>query len=731
MTSNGMRQLEERHMATKVDIMIWSNKMDLLALSNSKGEVALHRLSWQKVWSLSPPAEDVIVKGIAWRPDGKVIAIGYSNNHLILVDVENKETTHKTNYGENDHVISYICWLEDGTAANSNSNHNFTEGKEHNYLPKLLPISRTFGSISDESNEVLEDTKKIIDQKNLNLLIVGLSNGKLYINIFGLFECGIVELPEEIKYNSKILGVEISANLKNMFLSIANDGKLKLAVYDISVLSLYSWEIHALAYKYGQLMSLVDYLDNTMHSISEAYENMLLLEMESKLSQYADSMPEGTVSADFLDLLMFGTQTDALETFLLHDLTDKGIKKLGHSIELSHTNIQKLILKHLQAVGQNIAYHLSELRGMARLTECFKLLGVDESVVAKSFTETGAFLVKANEVILVIDESVKKYKALFKWLYEVILRLSDERIPDLNLPGASEQDIAFIADYLYNLEGSTGTDKKKHCYLDHLGQYLADQDLNNPIPSTKNPWENFMKMNPCIMNNPSIIQRYENLSLVQQYKRLKQILSDTFKPPQKVIRGSISLSSIIDISPVDDMPKVSMIHVMENNKLLIGIIPKINTTSFLYMTIFVKDNTFLKSEIYFKSRDSAIGLKTVDLQIYTSEIMSVLLEQPGEERCAVFVQFPLKCIHDTAVDNGEPTRYVDACSLLLEPGALRPIDNMVACKLAVSGIRKVAVLLSENMHKVRTYEMEVEEDEEEEDMETTRESDNSSLQQSI
>lgn len=37
MTSNGMRQLEERHMATKVDIMIWSNKMDLLALSNSKG----------------------------------------------------------------------------------------------------------------------------------------------------------------------------------------------------------------------------------------------------------------------------------------------------------------------------------------------------------------------------------------------------------------------------------------------------------------------------------------------------------------------------------------------------------------------------------------------------------------------------------------------------------------------------------------------------------------------
>jgi hypothetical protein len=37
MVSNAMRQLEERHMATKVDLVVWSNKMDLLALSNAKG----------------------------------------------------------------------------------------------------------------------------------------------------------------------------------------------------------------------------------------------------------------------------------------------------------------------------------------------------------------------------------------------------------------------------------------------------------------------------------------------------------------------------------------------------------------------------------------------------------------------------------------------------------------------------------------------------------------------
>jgi len=38
-SSNAMRQLEERHVATKVELMVWSNKMDLLALSNVRGRL--------------------------------------------------------------------------------------------------------------------------------------------------------------------------------------------------------------------------------------------------------------------------------------------------------------------------------------------------------------------------------------------------------------------------------------------------------------------------------------------------------------------------------------------------------------------------------------------------------------------------------------------------------------------------------------------------------------------
>ncbi|KAG8329158.1 hypothetical protein J6590_093351 [Homalodisca vitripennis] len=77
MSGHIIRQLEERHVAIKVDLMVWSNKMDLLALSNSKGEIALHRLTWQRVWLLPPPTPDMVVRKLAWRPDGRVIAVAY------------------------------------------------------------------------------------------------------------------------------------------------------------------------------------------------------------------------------------------------------------------------------------------------------------------------------------------------------------------------------------------------------------------------------------------------------------------------------------------------------------------------------------------------------------------------------------------------------------------------------------------------------------------------------
>ena len=38
--------------------------------------------------------------------------------------------------------------------------------------------------------------------------------------------------------------------------------------------------------------------------------------------------------------------------FLFQELTEKGLKKLGHSIEVSYSNVQRLVLKYLHTGSQ-------------------------------------------------------------------------------------------------------------------------------------------------------------------------------------------------------------------------------------------------------------------------------------------------------------------------------------------------------------------------------------------
>ncbi|PSN37237.1 Anaphase-promoting complex subunit 4 [Blattella germanica] len=770
-SSNAMRQLEERHVATKVELMVWSNKMDLLALSNVRGEVALHRLTWQKVWSLSPPTEGTSVKGMAWRPDGKVIAIAYSNSDILLIDVENKETLHTSHV---DGEITCINWVQekDPSDQRANSIHRpkdnpgkyVIQDSSRNFLPKLPSLSRSFGSVNKCIEENLEDAKKIKDQTHLNILLVGVNTGKLYLSIFGLFPSGVVDMNEHVNGQfCCILDADVSEDLNMIFVVLfywkeddeLKEGKRELALVllDTPVLQVHAQELHALALKHGHIVSLLDYLAHTMHSITEAWEN-ILLEMDSKLASYAATVPEGSVSSDFLDLLMFGMPSDELEMFLLQDLTEKGLKKLGHSIELSYSNIQKLVLKHLHSVGQSLAYHLAELRGMARCRDRYEMLGLQEETVSNSFRAAGSFLVKATEVQQVIDNSMKNYKVFFRWLYVVILRLTDERVP-AEITKITQQDLAFIAEFLHNFDGMkqdeentpSGSSRKPRFNLERLGQYLVDQELTIPPDTDENPWTKLLQTNEFLSNHPSIVPHYRNMSLVQQHNHLKKAISNVFSQPEVAIGQQFKMFSIIKClhtSQIGDA-KLTHINVVDEQKLLLAFLDSTSRTEGFYLMEVPTDKFSVLGDdasarcVYFyfnpptsKAEEDGRGdeaswsapMKVLDVQFYLQDVLSVLLEQNSESRGALFVQFPMRVALQVASPvslQRDDTKHLLTCaprieaSVLLEAGALRPVENMVASRFAVSGSRKVAVVLSESRRKVRLFEMEVEEEEEDEE----------------
>lgn len=104
-----VRQIHSKNMALRCEHLRWSNRMDLMAVANERGEVVIYRLNLLKVWVHPPPLAELRVRGLDWRPGEKIVAVGYTNGYVALLDVESQTEIHAFQlHGD----IECLCWTQ-------------------------------------------------------------------------------------------------------------------------------------------------------------------------------------------------------------------------------------------------------------------------------------------------------------------------------------------------------------------------------------------------------------------------------------------------------------------------------------------------------------------------------------------------------------------------------------------------------------------------------------------
>ncbi|KAJ8965006.1 hypothetical protein NQ314_004404 [Rhamnusium bicolor] len=707
---HAIKQLEEKNVANEINFMVWSDRMDLVAFSNVKGEVALHRLSWTRAWCLNPPKEGLKVNGIAWRPDGKILAIGYSSGEVLLISIENKKTLNiKETRGE----ITCISWVQEKIESKPKDILNLKEEEPNDYM-KHIDLSKLYirdplptSSLDSSSNtEEIKETNFLQDQTELNLLLVGTKDGYVNVRIFGCFTCAILNINEYLGYFCSIESVHLGEDLSKILVTVKDrENNIKIVLVDAKIFKSHTKELFSVSLKYVKLIDLVTYLTNTITNITETWESFLL-EIDHKLSKYAKKVPEGGVTADFLDLLMFGICSPELEEFLMTDLTKKGLEKFGQTIEMSYANIQKLLLKNVTKFGQNLTYHLAELRGMARLEHRYDVLGLSEDLITRTIQSTGAFLIKAGEMQQIINHSVINYKAFFRWLYGAILFIMDEPVPS-EIHKMAQQDLAYITEFLQN--------------FDHIGrQYLADAPLTITPNMEGNDWTAFLKEHDCVQNHPSILKHYTDTSLIQQFKDLAVKITEIFETPKCVLEKQFKPIHNFNCFNFGDKPlRMSTINI-NKEIILFGFLQPSNSIYLLQVHINNNKCQARCGKFYFsqfQEETSGDNYQILDIKFYSTNILSLLLQENTSLRPATLLQFSLssaleKLMEINTCSDFDKSVIPSTNGSNLLPKLYKNIE-MAAAFFAVSGSRRVSIVLSENKRKVKLFEMEAEEEDEE------------------
>uniref|UniRef100_A0A8B9TMP4 Anaphase-promoting complex subunit 4 n=1 Tax=Anas platyrhynchos TaxID=8839 RepID=A0A8B9TMP4_ANAPL len=731
------RQVGEKQLPQEVVFMAWSPKRDLIALANRAGEVLLHRLAnFQRVWSL-PPNENTgkEVTALAWRPDGKILAFGLTDTkRIILCDVEKPESLHSFSV---DSSITYMHWME---------------------VTEESSVLTSFYNAEDESNLLLPKLPAL--PKKLNALVLGGSSGFIEIYAYGMFKIATVT-----GVAGSCRGLCLSSDLKSLSViteiqdSSDNEAEITYFQLDTSLLSSYLPEVTRMARKFTHISTLLQYIKLSLTCMCEAWEE-ILMQMDSRLTKFVQEKNTTTsVQDEFMQLLLWGKASLELQALLMNQLTVKGLKKLGQSIESSYSSIQKLIISHLQSGSEALLYHLSELKGMALWKQKYESLGLDASGIEEAITAVGSFILKANELLQVIDSSMKNFKAFFRWLY--VGKLDDliTVLPELNKV-MTQKDITFVADFLtehFNEAPELYNRKGKYFNVERVGQYLKDEDddLVSPPNTEGNQWFNFLKNSTHLKESPLLFPYYPEKSLHFVKKQMEGVIDQCLQKPADVIGKSVRQAfcmSLYKTSQSEDsapqlfkLPflwndKASNIHyvlfaILESSISKIYILRRHTDTSRSVSNgiLAVEFGNFLNNSIN-ESSDSRC-YSCLDAHFYDDETVTVVLkesvEQEGKER--ILAQLPLSSVYTDEDQEGEfiwdstkrleeqsgeiPTRTV-----FLE-NQWRVLENMKAQYVAVNGIRKVSCVLSSNLRHVRVFEMDVEDDgevEEEEEEEITQ-----------
>ncbi|TSN30216.1 Anaphase-promoting complex subunit 4 [Bagarius yarrelli] len=354
-------------------------------------QLLLHRLvNFQRVWSLAPNENTgKEITSLAWRPDGKILAFGVGDTkRVVLCDAEKAEILHLFSV---DCPVSCMHWMEVQSDTNSSSASSESEDESSRFLPKLPTLPKS----EDKSDEVTN----LLGDVRFNILVVGGPSGFVELYAYGLYKIatlkGVTGTCRSLCLSSDLKSLSVISEIR----STNRNSEIQYIQLDTGLLSSCLPELTRMARKFTHISTLIQYLRLSLTCMCEAWED-ILMQMDLRLTKFVQEKNTSTqVQDEFLELLLWGHASPELQALLMNQLTVKGLKMLGQSIESSYSSIQKLVISHLQSGSEALLYHLSEVKGMALWKQKFQPLGLDPATIEDAVTAVGSFTLKASELL--------------------------------------------------------------------------------------------------------------------------------------------------------------------------------------------------------------------------------------------------------------------------------------------------------------------------------------------
>ncbi|XP_019855536.1 PREDICTED: anaphase-promoting complex subunit 4-like isoform X2 [Amphimedon queenslandica] len=725
----------EKSLPSAILLSKWSPRMDVIALALEDGSVVLQRLSWDSVWSVDPG--DTPVNALSWRPDGKVLAIGYSDGVLIEVSIEKGEMLQKLKLGSS--KITVLTWIEappPATMPPSSSvllNKSNTSYKDNSvrFLPPLPLIENDEMSDDEEDNvthkESVPSSKYISHLSSMTLLLAGDECGHIHIVIDGVLHITSLSLLSEGMTVSSIISLKMSHNFCTLAAVSCNENNtLFYNLVDTSLLANKVNELHFVAVKYNHVLSVMAYVGDVIRAMTDAWEDGLLT-VDKKMERYAKTLPSCLQLMDeYIILLACGQARAELKSFLVDELTAKGVKKIGLSIEMSYKSLRRYTINHLNKAIEALNFHLHDLFGVSGWDNVFGCIGLSTETLQGCMQVLGSFALKAQEFLYVTDESLQNLKIFFIWLYTIIIKLAGEPAPTPPIEeGPTPEELQMIIDFLRKRLKPVHSEGHGQAFsLDLVGQYLLSKNLSVVEEPSQTIWDKILSDTASLTREvaPWLIKSQTNKSIMQLYQSLQSSVNKAFNSTKEAMQSlfvqktslklfdynsnlSSRMKSLVTLYSNDTGSSSCLFPINEHQ---IATLEHDQDSEVKYGSFFVQctsENEEERTEKY----------HIYDMSVYNGDTLSLLLYNGASYMVA---QLPMAAVSTVTLnligcevlqDSIQMLSGVDIGRELAQGTSL---GRFQAKSLEVSGSRKLAAVVSIGGRRVQLFDVDAEQDDE-------------------
>ena len=418
----------------------WSPAMDLLAVLTQDGQLTLHRLNWQKLWTAAFEASAV---DVCWKPNGKAIAVGHVNGNVSILDVENGDLMKTLRLHQAPVVRMRWTWLmgNQGVLPNEEYVDRLQDVLGEPIEP--LPNQQSGGGIHASNRKGRWEGAVWPDpEETMNVLCTCDRDGHVALSAFGVVEIAHwcidnLHSTEERKLG-EILKIELAKNGTKLATVYgvkdpAERGKehIRAELVDLQIVHGKMKEIHRVALFSARVGMLMEFVAQSIEAASKLWKDLMdSFEKKVKKQLVLCLQDDGSMNSPYeelLSLLACGAPSRSMEQFLLVIPGESGLKRIAKQAEAACADVHAILAKRAYPNLRMVLYLLEDLLGLSRCVNRIDVLGVDEHCVLKALDLVTLLLLQVQRVVDATETVQGQYQLFFKWLNSVILMHAEDR----------------------------------------------------------------------------------------------------------------------------------------------------------------------------------------------------------------------------------------------------------------------------------------------------------------